>query len=149
MKVPCELKGFRTIFSSFHHFSPDEACVILQNAVDANQSIGIFEITRRAPFTIALMFPWALILFLCTPLIRPFRWSRLLWTYLVPIIPFVVLFDGVVSCLRTYPPEELREITEKLTATEYQWETGEHLGAHGKMPITYLIGHPRAFVPPR
>ena len=148
MKVPCELKGFRTIFSSFHHFSPDEARAILQNAVDASQSVGIFEITRRAPVTIGLMFPWALMLFLCTPLIRPFRWSRLLWTYLVPIIPFVVLFDGVVSCLRTYPPQELREIIEKLTATEYQWETGEHIGAPGKMPITYLIGHPRAFAPP-
>jgi hypothetical protein len=36
-------------------------------------------------------------------------------------IPFVVLFDGVVSCLRTYPPQELREIIEKLTATGYQW----------------------------
>lgn len=41
------------------------------------------------------------------------------------------------------PPQELREIIEKLTATGYQWETGEHLGALGKMPITYLIGYPR------
>ena len=30
------------------------------------------------------------------------------------------------------PPQELREIIEKLTATGYQWETGEHLGALGK-----------------
>jgi hypothetical protein len=146
MKVPCKLEGFRTMFSSFHHFSPDEACAILQNAVDASQSIGIFEVTRRAPLTISLMFPWALMLFLCTPLIRPFRWSRLFWTYLIPIIPFVVLFDGVVSCLRTYPPQELREIIEKLTGTGYQWEMGERLGALGKIPITYLIGHPRMHV---
>ena len=86
--------------------------------------------------------------FVCTPLIRPFRWSRLLWTYLIPIIPLVLLFDGVVSCLRTYRPQELREIVENLTAIAYQWEMGEHSGASGKLAITYLIGHLRAYVSP-
>ena len=143
MKVPGELKGFRTMFTSFHHFPPEEARAILQNAVDASQGIGIFEITRRAPSTIGLMFPWALLLFVFTPLIRPFRWSRLLWTYVVPIIPLVLLFDGVVSCLRTYRPQELREIIEKLTGIEYQWEVGEQSRARGEVPITYLIGYPR------
>ena len=147
-RVPHELKGFRTMFTSFHHFPPEEARSILQNAVDARESIGIFEITRRAPSTIGLMFPWAVMLFVCTPLIRPFCWSRLLWTYVVPIIPFVLLFDGVVSCLRTYRPQELREIIEKLTATEYQWQVGEYSGARGEVPITYLIGYPRTPGPP-
>src|SRR5450759_75088 len=67
MKVPGELKGFRTMFTSFHHFSPKEARAILQNAVDASESIGIFEIPRRAPSTIGLVFAFALMLFVCTP----------------------------------------------------------------------------------
>jgi len=62
MKVPGELQGVRTMFTSFHHFAPEEARAILQNAVDAGQSIGVFEITRRAPSTISLMFPWARVL---------------------------------------------------------------------------------------
>ena len=144
MKVPCVLKGFRTMFTSFHHFSPEEARAVLQNAVDAGEGIGIFEVTRRAPLTIGLMFAWALLPFVCTPWIRPFRWSRLLWTYLIPIIPLAFLFDGVVSCLRTYRPQELREIVDKLTAGDYQWEIGEH--SSGKVPITYLIGYPQARV---
>jgi hypothetical protein len=139
MAVPQELKGFRTMFTSFHHFSPEEACAILQNAVDAAEGIGIFEITRRASSTISLIVAWVLMLFVCTPWIRPFRWSRLLWTYLVPIIPLVLLFDGVVSCLRTYRPGELREMVAALRASEYRWEIGEQLG--GKAPITYLIGY--------
>jgi len=148
MKVPGELQGFRTMFTSFHHFPPEEARAILQNAVDAGQGIGIFEITRRAPSTIALMFPWALMLFLFTPLIRPFRWSRLLFTYVVPIIPFALLFDGVVSCLRTYRPQELREMIKKLAGIEYRWAVGEHSRASGQAPITYVIGYPRARVSP-
>jgi hypothetical protein len=138
MNVPLELTGFRTMFTSFHHFPPEQARAILQNAVDAGEGIGIFETTRRASSTIGLMFAWILLLVVCTPWIRPFRWSRLLWTYLVPIIPFVLLFDGVVSCLRTYRPEELRDMVEQLRASKYQWEIGEL--STGKVPITYLIG---------
>jgi hypothetical protein len=143
IKVPGELQGFRTMFTSFHHFPPEVARAILQNAVDARQGIGIFEITRRARLTITLMFAWALMPFVFTPLIRPFRWSRLFCTYVVPIIPLVLLFDGVVSCLRTYRPPELREIIKKLSGIEYQWEVGEHFKTSGQAPITYLIGCPR------
>jgi len=139
-KVPGGLRGFRTMFTSFHHFSPEQAGAVLQNAVDAGEGIGIFEVTRRAPSTILLTLGWALLLFLCTPWLRPFRWSRLFWTYLVPIIPLVLLFDGVVSCLRSYRANELREIVGRLRANDYQWEIGE---TGGRLPVTYLIGWPR------
>jgi len=140
MNVPGELTGFRTMFTSFHHFSPKQARAILQNAVDDGQNIGIFEMTRRAPLTLGLMFPWALMPLFFTPWIRPFRWSRLLRTYVIPIVPFVFLFDGIVSCLRTYRPEELREMVEKLTENGYRWQIGEQSGTAAEMPITYLIG---------
>jgi hypothetical protein len=141
MNVPRSLKGLRTMFTSFHHFAPDDARAILQNAVDAGESVGIFEITKRAPSAIVLIFVGTLLLFLHTPRIRPFRWSRLLWTYLIPIIPLVLLFDGVVSCLRTYRPQELREIAAKLTSRQYQWDIGELAGK--RAPVTYLIGYPK------
>jgi hypothetical protein len=142
--VPPELKGFRTMFTSLHHFPPVAARAVLQNAVDASQGIGIFEVTRRAPATIGLMFLWALTPFVLTPWVRPFHFSRLLWTYVLPVIPMVLLFDGVVSCLRTYRPEELQEIVDDLKAPEYQWELGEYGEGHGRVPITYLIGFARA-----
>lgn len=141
MNVPRALKGMRTMFTSFHHFSPEDARAILQNAVDAGESVGIFEITRRAPSAIVVIFVGVLLLFLHTPRIRPFRWSRLLWTYLIPIIPLVLLFDGVVSCLRTYRPQELRQIIERLSPCQYNWEVGELAGR--RAPVTYLIGYPR------
>ena len=43
MKLPAELVGFRTFFSSFHHFSAAEGREILQDAIDHKQGIGIFE----------------------------------------------------------------------------------------------------------
>ena len=77
-----------------------------------------------------------------TPFLRPFRWSRLLWTYLIPLVPVVTLFDGLVSCLRTYTVRELRELTERLDANDYHWEIGTVKGKTTPIPITYLIGVP-------
>jgi hypothetical protein len=141
-RVPRELKGLRTMFTSFHHFLPDTGRAILQDAVDAGEGIGIFEIPSRSLSAIGLTFGFVLVLFACTPWIRPFRWARLLWTYLLPIIPFVLLFDGVVSCLRTYQPQEMLEIVDRLTANDYEWEAGELPTRF--VPITYLVGYPRA-----
>jgi len=140
-KVPQELKGFRTMFTSFHHFSPEDARKVLQNAVDAGEGIGVFEITSRSPAAIVRVFAWVGFLFLGTPWVRPFRWTRLLWTYLVPIIPSVLIFDGIVSCLRTYRPNELREIVNRLST--YRWKIAEDAGSVWKPAITYLIGYPR------
>jgi hypothetical protein len=139
--VPRELKGFRTVFTSFHHFPPDEARAILQDAADAREGIGIFEITRRAPSAVGLMFLWVVMLLVCTPWIRPFRLSRLFWTYAVPIIPLVLLLDGIVSCLRTYRPSELLDMIERISAAEYRWQVGEHSGGFELLRVTYLIGY--------
>src|SRR3954465_9951017 len=42
MKVPRALKGVGTVVSVFPPFPPEDARAILQNAVDAGESIGIF-----------------------------------------------------------------------------------------------------------
>jgi hypothetical protein len=138
--VPYELLGFRTIFSSFHHFSRNEAVDILQNAVDHQQGIGVFEAARRHPVTIlltSLMFVGG---FLTAPFIRPFRASRLFWTYLIPVIPSVLFFDGIVSCLRAYSPRELSEMIDSLKAEGYAWEVGEEKAR--LVTVTYMLGWP-------
>lgn len=141
--LPSGLTGFRTLFTAFHHFPPEAARAILADAVRAGQGIGVFEATQRsAPSLLATAFSPLLVL-LVTPFIRPFRWSRLLWTYLIPLVPLLVLFDGLVSCLRTYTPRELRAMADSLDARGYAWEIGEAKG-RGPVPVTYLLGIPPA-----
>jgi hypothetical protein len=142
-RVPHELHGFRTVFTSFHHFSPAEARAVLQNAVDAGEGIGVFEVTRRTPGAMGMMFLWALHSFVSAMLMRPVRISRLFWTFAIPLIPAALLFDGIASCMRSYRPQELREIIAGLTVTDYEWEVGERAGRYVSLPITYLIGYPR------
>lgn len=140
--VPKSLIGFRTIFSAFHHFHPGVAHAILQDAVNCQQGIGIFEITQRTPWAVFNFFLASLLVPFCVPFIRPFRWSRLVWTYLIPIAPAVILFDSLVSCLRAYSPDELQKLAKGTGANGYTWEVGEVKLAHAPVPITYLLGYP-------
>ena len=140
MHLPAELTGFRTMFTSFHHFRPAEARAILRDAADRQQGIGVFEIPHRNLLTIFLTFLVSLVALLIVPFIRPFRWSRLLWTYLVPLVPIVLFFDGIVSCLRAYSLSELRELTQGISAPGYAWEIGEAKRGFFELPVTYCIG---------
>ncbi len=142
--VPASLTGFRTLFASFHHFEPAMARSILQDAVDKHEGIGIFEMTERTPLGIgfvALTSPLGPLVL--TPLIRPFSWARLFWTYIIPVLPLMAMFDGVVSCIRTYSPAELQQLVESLDADNYEWQIGKVRAPFNPMRVTYLIGRPR------
>ncbi|HEV2671797.1 MAG TPA: hypothetical protein VGU74_11930 [Gemmatimonadales bacterium] len=138
--VPAALDGFRTVFTAFHHFPPSEARAILADAVKRRQGIAIFEAARRAPWEVAVVaFTWLGAL-LAAPFIRPWRWSRLFWTYLPPALPLMGTFDGVVSCLRAYSPAELAELVRGLET--YVWDIGDMRGGWSPLRGTYLIGTP-------
>ncbi len=140
--VPAELKGFRTLFTSFHHFQPLEARALLQAAIDNQQGVGIFEVPGRSLFTVLLVFLVPIVALAVVLFIRPFRLSRLIWTYLIPVNPVVLFFDGIVSCLRAYSLDELSDLTRGLSASGYTWEIGEERSCLTSVPITYLIGYP-------
>jgi hypothetical protein len=141
-RVPEELTGFRTIFSAFHHFRPEQACAVLADAVNKRQGIAVFEGTQHSVLALLLMLLVPLMVLLMTPFIRPFRWSRLFWTYLLPLLPLIALFDGLVSCLRTYSVEELCDLAARQDANDYHWDIGTVKSTAGPIPITYLIGVP-------
>jgi hypothetical protein len=141
-RVPDRLDGFRTLFTSFHHFEEDAARGILADAVCQRRGIGVFEYTERnfliwGPAIVAMpLFVW-----LATPFIRPFSWRRVLWTNLVPAVPLLAAWDALVSCLRTYSPAELLALTPAPAPAGYAWEAGR-IRSLGGCRITYLLGWP-------
>ena len=143
-RIPEYLRGFRTLFSSFHHLNPAEARGLLQDSVNRRQAIGVFEAPARNTLTLLSLLLIPIATWLFVPVRRPFRWSRLLWTYLIPVIPFVLFFDGVISCLRAYSVRELQEMTSAIESSGYRWEIGEHPGGFLPVRITYLFGCPQS-----
>lgn len=143
LAVPAELGGLRTVFSAFHHFAPSAATALLRDAVRCGAPIAVFEAAQRSPANLLAMLFTPLLVWLLTPLIRPFRWSRLLLTYLVPIVPLMVLWDGLVSCVRMYTVAELEALVASIPEAEaFVWQIGE-LSGQGPIPVTYLVGMPR------
>jgi hypothetical protein len=143
--VPAALEGFRTIFSGFHHFDHDTAVAAIGNAVERNEGIGIFDGGDRNLLTVLGIIVFHPIAFLLlTPFFRPLRLSRFLFTYLVPLIPFCTVWDGVVSIIRLYEPQELLDIAKAADRTgKYEWKAGKRRNRFF-MNVSYLVGYPKS-----
>jgi len=140
--VPPELSGVRTMFASFHHFPPALARCILRDAFEQERAIAIFEATSRSPAAIATTILIPLLVLLLTPRVRPVSWVQIVFTYLVPILPFLIFWDGLVSQLRTYSVPELEELTRDLESPGYRWEVGTVGIPRLPAGVPFLMGRP-------
>lgn len=141
--VPADLKGLRTIFLGFHHFRPEDAVLILQNAVKSHQPILIVEGQDRSlPSLLAMFFSPLTVLF-TTPFIRPFSIGRIVFTYLISIVPLFVWWDGLVSSFRTYSEKEMKSLISRVEQKdEFEWEVGRIKSGPGF--LLFLTGRPKA-----
>ncbi len=142
-RVSETLPGVRTMFSGFHHFRPDAAQAILRSAFDSRRAICIFESGPGGLAGIATTVLIPVNVLLLMPFARPFHWSYLIFTYLIPLLPLILFWDGLVSMLRIYSPEEMTEMTTDLRRADYQWETGRIRLRGMPAGLPYLIGRPR------
>jgi hypothetical protein len=142
MAVPGTLHGFRTMFTAFHHFRPVQCRAILADAVNNRVGIGVFEFTERSLVGVLAVAFTPLAVLIAVPFLRPIRWQTFLLTYLLPVIPLGALFDGIVSCFRTYSPDELAALVEPFRASGYVWNIGQVRSWRSPVPITYLVGYP-------
>ncbi len=115
---------------------------VLKSTVEARQPIAIFEIPERAVARMIPLLFTPLFVALATPFIRPFRWRRLLWTYLLPMVPLTCWWDGLVSQWRAYTVAELLELTRDLS--EFEWTAARVPVAGTIGHLTYLTGIPKA-----
>lgn len=137
-----ELDGLRTMVCSFHHMTKDNAKAILKDAFDNKQPILIFEISDnsspKALWWIGIPFNILMVLLL-TPFVRPFSIQQLIFTYLVPVLPLAIAWDGAVSNARTYSQKDLDLLTSDLKSDDYVWEKGIVKGKGNKL---WLVGKP-------
>jgi len=138
--VPVELEGIRTMFASFHHFRPRLARKILSDAFARRRPICVFEATSRTPAAVLSAALIPVLVLVLTPRIRPLSWTQVIFTYLIPILPLLMFWDGFVSQLRTYSVQELAQLTKDLQADDYSWEIGEIKLPRLPAGVPYLIG---------
>lgn len=149
--VPFGLAGLRTLFTALHHFRPEGAQRLLADAAHKRQPIAVFELLERTPrmfILTGLCSLWQS--FALTPVVGRLTLQRFLLTYVIPIAPAIFLWDGLVSVLRTYTPQELRALADSVGAEDYEWEVGR-IDVRGPcgflLPTIFLIGCPLMATP--
>jgi hypothetical protein len=115
----------------------------LQESAAKGAGVGVFEVASRHAFTLLSILAVPLVDWLFTLFRRPFRWSRMLWTYVIPVVPAVLLIDGLISCLRAYSLADLRAMTACASNPDYEWQIGEESSAFLPLQVTYLVGCPK------
>src|SRR4030095_1377362 len=140
--VPVDLIGMRTLFSAFHHFKPEDAISILRNAFKNKIPIAVFEGADKNILSfLGILLITPIIFIISTPFMKPFKISRLFFTYIIPLIPITTVWDGLVSILRMYTPTEMLKMANETGNNNYIWKSGKAKGKIGNT-IMYLTGCP-------
>lgn len=123
-----------TIFSAFHHLPPQAAAALLKEVVEHRDGLCIVEFTRRTPLDLLSMFPAFFINMLAPLTAERFKFGKLLWGTLIPVIPAMVCFDGFVSALRSYTAKELMELLPPEAGEQFTIRHGEV--RWGRLPLS-------------
>ena len=138
-------EGLHVMFSGLHHFSPDGIGEMVRSAVENGRTLAFFDYARRTWLLWeALMMLASLPFMIVTaPLVWKFSWKRLLFTWVIPVLPLLLLIDGWLSRLRAYRPEELQKILDRIELPPgWRAEAGSDPVHAGLAQVTYLIVRP-------
>ena len=143
LQVPTELAGARTVFTALHHFEPEDVVTMLRDAQEAGVPFAAFEVTHRSVIGLVSTLLMPVFALALMPLVQPRRFVALWFSYLPPIVPLAIGWDGTVSTLRTYRVEDLERMVEPLQSDDYRW-SAEERSTGTPLPMTCLIGEPIA-----
>ena len=114
----------RVIINALHHFPPELARGIFEDAVRGSRGIFVAEAFERTPLGFVSMWPAGLLALLVNPLVtKKDRLAKAALTYLTPLTAGIALWDGVVSSLRIYSKSDLFEMVAPFGDT-FRWEYG-------------------------
>lgn len=124
--VDTNKEAVRTMVCSLHHMPPSIAKNILKDAQDKKQAMLVFELSDNSVPPIWLWWISIPIGFLMTLFftffVRPMTWQQLVFTYLIPILPLAIAWDGAVSNARTYTKSDFDELISDFKSDAYKWE---------------------------
>jgi polyphosphate kinase 2 len=132
-RIPASLSEgrARVMVNAFHHFQPDLAGAILRDAVDSQAPIFISESFERDPRGALPLIPVGIPSLFATPLLSPRdRLAKAAWTWLTPIGLAAGAWDAIISTLRIYSQQDLRELVAPF-GQGYDWTYGTYDYAFG------------------
>ncbi|CAH0028256.1 unnamed protein product [Clonostachys rhizophaga] len=132
-------KSMRLFNLAFHHFDDCLAARILKDTVESSDGFAIFELQDRS----LASFVAVTLLAVGTLILAPYyamKWRSplaLVFSWLVPILPAALAWDGYVSSLRTREPEEVEALLRSCGADASRWELRSGSTVH-LWPVGYV-----------
>jgi hypothetical protein len=137
-------KVFRLFSLAFHHFDDPAATQILRNTLQTSSGFGIFELQERTFEGLLTAFVIGPALWLGSWYWFWGDWTHLFWTYVIPVVPMVVMLDGWVSAVRTRSGEEILALMKKGGMEEemqgWRFEDGHRLHTWPTGVMRYFVG---------
>lgn len=113
--VPKNLKGMRTMFSSLHHFTGEEIKLIICNSSQSGESFAFFDSgNKNLIMILSIIVFHPILMFAFTPFIKPFSLGRIIFTYLIPLVLFFTIWDGIISILNLHSKKNLEILISQL-----------------------------------
>jgi hypothetical protein len=108
-------EGVITLFNAFHHFNHDEKLGLLQKVAVAKRPFLSVEILRPCLGSyLSVLGASTIGQWIFAPFIKPFRLSRILFTYLIPVHILSVLIDGWISVAKSPGKKEYVQLLSQL-----------------------------------
>jgi len=137
-------KVFRLFSLAFHHFDDPAATQILRNTLQTSSGFGIIELQERTFEGLLTAFVIGPGLWLGSWYWFWGDWTHLFWTYVIPVVPVVVMLDGWVSAVRTRSGEEILALMKKGGMQEemqgWRFEDGHRLHTWPTGVMHYFVG---------
>jgi hypothetical protein len=108
---PWDRESVAVLVGTFHHIHPQDRPRTLAALSRSVDHVMVFEPLRSTWLSMALTL-FAQVPVLLLPVAychRPGRLRRVVWCWLVPVVPLIFLWDGLVSCIRQWSPERWRQ----------------------------------------
>lgn len=138
-------KIFRLFNLAFHHFDDELARKIMANTLETSEGFAIFELQGRDVGNLLTVLLIAPLLWLGSWYWFWGQWGHLFWTYVVPVVPIVTVYDGLVSCLRTRREREVLNLVKEAAKAGggldgWKFEAGGETHTWPIGSMQYLIG---------
>lgn len=99
-----------TLLNGLHHFDENQIKKLIKRIPPNSHFLFIEPLGPRLGSFLKVGFSTLILPFFLVPFLKPFRWDRILITYLLPIGPLICFYDGAVSVIKSYSLRDLQNI---------------------------------------
>jgi len=111
LEMEFQPNGCYTMFNAFHHFKDEDKLRITQNIIASGSRSFFVEILEpNIVCLVKVLFLTSIGNLLLTPLVKPFSFKRLFFTYIIPINIVTITYDGIVSVLKSRTVKAYRKL---------------------------------------